>query len=123
VDTVLPERFFMRFLSRHMDKEDLEVRGKMISRYHDLPAARHPGVKHTLDLLLRNRHQWKGLRKDVQEYIKGCLVCQKTKPSHSRQANLLHLLLVPGAPWEAILWDLIRLLPESQTYNAISPTD
>jgi transposase InsO family protein len=59
------------------------------------------------------------MRQDVQKYIRGCIVCQKTKPPSSPQANPLNPLPVAGAPQEVISWDLIGILPKSWTYNAI----
>jgi hypothetical protein len=122
VDTVLPDQFFVRCLSGCMDNDEEEAqktKGSKIEQYHDTPTAGHPDVKRTLDLLLRNRHQWKGIQKDVQDYVKGCLVCQKAKPVHGKQTNPLHPLPIPSALWKAISWDLISLLPESRIYNTI----
>jgi hypothetical protein len=36
-----------------------------------------------------------------------------------KQLNLLHHLPVPDLLWDQVLWDLIRPLPESHSYNAI----
>jgi hypothetical protein len=58
-------------------------------------------------------------RRDVQEYIGGCLVCQKAKPLTGMSHNPLHPLPIPSAPWEAMSWDIIRPLLESRTFNAI----
>jgi hypothetical protein len=70
-------------------------------------------------LLLHNGQRWKGIWKDVQEYVGGCLVCQKVKPMSGSRSNPLHPLPIAGALWEAISWDIISPLPESRTYNTV----
>jgi hypothetical protein len=62
---------------------------------------------------------WKGVLQDIQDYISGCVVCQKTKHNAGQQSNLLNPLLVTDELWEAICWDLIGPLPESQGFNTI----
>ena len=37
----------------------------------------HGGVQRTLDLLLRKQDRWKGMRNDVNTFIKNCPCCQK----------------------------------------------
>jgi hypothetical protein len=79
----------------------------------------HPGVKQTLEKLWRNGNQWKGIRKDVKEYVKGCQICQRVKPPSGKQLNPLYPLPIPDSPWDQVSWDLIRPLPKSCGYNAI----
>jgi hypothetical protein len=124
VDTLLPDRLFVNFLSRASEVEDeqdeeREERGKLIYRYHDTPAAGHPGIRRTLSLLSRNGHRWKRIRKDVEEYVKGCSLCQKNKPRVGPVGLELHPLEIPDSPWKVMAWDLVGPLPESRTYNAI----
>lgn len=56
---------------------------------------------------------------DVQRYVKGCKVCQRTKPHHTPLAAPLHPHDIPTCPWEVISLDLIGPLPESAGQNAI----
>jgi hypothetical protein len=72
-----------------------------------------------LELLLRRRKKWKGIRQDMRKYIQGCLVCQKVKLRTGPGSNKLKPLLIAGEPWEAMSLDLIGLLPESRTFNTI----
>jgi hypothetical protein len=120
VDTLLPERFFVRMM---IGKEGLENekpdKGKIIQDYPDSPTTGHLGVKKTLELIKKRRLSWKGIQKDVQAYVKGFLVCQKAKPKIGPGSDQLHLLPIANRPWEIMSWDLIGPLPESWTYNAI----
>ena len=56
---------------------------------------------------------------DVRRYVKGCEVCQCTKPRHTPLAAPLHPHDIPTCPWEVISLDLIGPLPESTGQNAI----
>jgi hypothetical protein len=123
MDTLLPDRFFSRYLTGQDDnlgeEEDMEKKGLLISASHDTPVAGHPGVRCTLSLLTRKGHTWKGMQQDVQNYIKGCVICQKNKSRVGPALGALYPFHIPGSPWEVILWDMIRLLPESRSYNTI----
>jgi hypothetical protein len=94
-------------------------KGKIIRDYHNSPMAGHPRVKRTLDLLKRRGYKWKGIRKDVKDYIGGCLTCQKVKPKTGPGADPLQPMPIAEGPWEIISWDLVGPLPESRTYDAI----
>jgi hypothetical protein len=95
--TLLPDALFVR---RLLGKEDLEVemtqeeKGKTIKQYHNSPMAGHPGVKQTLQLVFRRGLRWKGMRRDVKDYVKGCLVCQKAKLKVGPGGDVLKPLLV-----------------------------
>ena len=53
-------------------------RQSIISEFHDLPAAGHKGSKATYNAL-RKHYRWKGMKEQVQQYIKHCQCCQKNK--------------------------------------------
>jgi hypothetical protein len=121
-NVLLPDRLFSRSLSGSEDggSEPQEVdRERALAENHDSLVAGHPGVRRTLALLARRGHKWKGIRQDVRRYIQGCVACQKNKPRAGPMPGELHLLGVPGSPWEVMSWDMIGPLPESCTYNAI----
>ena len=46
-------------------------RQSIISKFHDLPAAGHKGNKATYNAL-RKHYRWKGMKEQVQQYIKHC---------------------------------------------------
>jgi hypothetical protein len=81
-DTLLPDRLFVNFLLgkevKEPEEEDQNRKGKIISENHDTPTAGHPGIKRMLSLLSRKEHSWKGIRKDMKDYMDRCQVCQKT---------------------------------------------
>ena len=62
---------------------------------------------------------WEGMRKDVQDYIRGCAECQKNINKRRAKMAPLNPLLVSQKPWEKISVDSIGPLSESLTYDAI----
>ena len=55
---------------------------EVIRRHHNVDTAGHLGNDKTLALVKR-KYFWTAMAKDVKNYIKGCLTCQRTKtPRH-----------------------------------------
>jgi len=84
-----------------------DARLKVLRARHDSPLAGHPGISKTIELISRD-YTWVGLKKDVEAYVFGCAVCQRTKPSHQRPSGHLRSLEVPTQPWADISMDLSR---------------
>ena len=70
-----------------------EDRQTIISEFHDLPAAGHNGNKATYNAL-RKHYRWKGMKEQVQQYVKHCQCCQKGKAMNKALAG--ELLLMEG---------------------------
>lgn len=97
---------------------DKKLREEIIQLNHDSIMAGHPGRYKTHELITRN-YWWPRIRADVQMYVTGCEVCQRTKPRHDKLAAPLQPNEVPSRPWEIITVDMIGPLPESQGHDAI----
>ena len=93
---------------------------KIIQAYHDVPAYGHPGINRTKDLVARY-YWWLQLTKDVQEYIKGCALCQQNKVNtHPQKAPLSPINpLTEALPFQTIAMDFIIKLPESAGFDSI----
>ena len=57
------------------------VRAPLLHDHHDTPFAAHMGFRKTYDRLSKSFY-WPGLKKDVQEYVRTCDVCQKKQKYH-----------------------------------------
>ncbi|MCO5558673.1 hypothetical protein L7F22_012259 [Adiantum nelumboides] len=55
------------------------------------------------------------LRRDVDAYVKSCLVCQKVKFDRQKAPGLLQPLPIPDRPWESIAMDFVFDLPRTTT--------
>ena len=54
------------------------IRSEVISRHHDDPLAGHFGIDKTKELVSR-KYYWPRLRKDDDNYVRGCDVCLTSK--------------------------------------------
>jgi Integrase zinc binding domain/dUTPase len=96
-----------------------DLRERVISQNHDTPITSHTSINGTLKQISRN-YWWPTIRRDVQVYVQGCEVCQRTKARTQAKAAPLNPNEIPDQNWEIISTDLIGPLPESKGYNAIN---
>jgi len=114
---VTTKRGFLAFEGRIFVPNYNDSRLKVLRARHDSPLAGHPGISKTIELVSRD-YIWFGLKKDVEAYVSGCAVCQRTKPSHQRPSGHLRSLEVATQPWADISMDFIEELPSSH-HNSI----
>lgn len=79
---------------------------------HDSPTAGHPEYFKTYRLV-REWFTWKGLKADVLQYVRECLVGQQNQQEHTYPAGLLQPLPIPDRKWECISMDFITGLPKA----------
>ncbi len=114
--TVLPDHLFLKklFLSNNLNEQR-----KAVQELHDSPIAGHPGIANTW-ALVNQRYEGHKLREFVEQYVKGCPVCQADKSQHKARAPTQHLNVpVKEGPFQYVSMDLITNLPQSGKYNAI----
>lgn len=118
---VLPSwtsRQFLAFNNRVYVPDFNDCRLKVLRARHDSPLSGHPGILKTIELISRD-YVWIGLRNDVEAYVNGCTVCQRTKGSKQLPSGKLKSLEVPHKPWSEISMDFIEQLPESSGFDSI----
>ena len=74
-----------------------ELRDKVLYESHSPPYVGHRGIQATtqaVETYFYLRH----LRKDVQEYVSKCIVCQKVKFDRGKALGLLQSLPIPNGP-------------------------
>jgi len=59
-------------------KDDLDLQRDILQTLHDSPAAGHPGISNTWELV-REQYEGPRLREFVEQYVKGCARCQESK--------------------------------------------
>lgn len=94
------------------------TRTKLIAAMHNSAVGGHSGSTATYQRM-RKLFDWRGLKRDVEEYVRQCTVCQQAKHEHSKPAGLLAPLPIPTAPWEDLTMDFAEGLPASEGYDAI----
>ena len=96
-----------------------ELKKEIMEEAHSSAYAMHLGstkMYHTL----REHYWWRGMKKDVVEFVYRCLICQQVKAEHQRPAGLLQSLLIPQWKWEKITIDFVVGMPRCQSgYDAI----
>jgi len=92
--------------------EDVELRQRVISEFHDTPIAGHLGRDRTL-ASLTSAFTWPGVARDVANYVKTCPSCQQAKSNNQRPAGLLQPIPIPAQRWEVVNMDLIGPLPST----------
>ncbi|KAL4332005.1 hypothetical protein GQ457_07G011040 [Hibiscus cannabinus] len=72
----------------------------------------HAGITRTFQRLAANFY-WKGMRKEVRQFVTECQVCQRMKSASLSPAGLLQPLPIPDQVFEDISLDFIVGLPKS----------
>ena len=86
---------------------------------YDEPTKGHPRVYRTTELV-KQRYWWKGMSKDIKNYVKSCPVCQVMKSDHRKKVGPLQPIPIPTRKWEQITTNLVTDLPPSAGYTAIA---
>ncbi|MCO5604456.1 hypothetical protein L7F22_058622 [Adiantum nelumboides] len=90
------------------------LREKVMTECHCPPYTGHRGIATTMKGVERYFY-WPRLKKDVEELVRSCLVCQKVKFDRHKAQGLLQPLPIPTRPWERIAMDFIFDLPRTQS--------
>jgi hypothetical protein len=98
------------------DSEPLKV--DILRKAHDGLTAGHFGQTKTLEAVSRDFY-WPRMRAFVDDYVRTCDACQRTKPPHHKPYGLLAPLPVPPRPWHSVSIDHIVELPPSKDHTAI----
>lgn len=65
---------------------------------------------------------WVGMRADIKEFVRSCVVCQKNKSLGGSPAGLLQLLALPMRVWDEVTMDFVEGLPKSEGMDTILVT-
>ncbi|KAJ8723813.1 hypothetical protein PYW07_007793 [Mythimna separata] len=84
---------------------------KVIAVYHNEASAGHYGVEKTVERIAK-RYFWKGMRTQIENYIRNCIECQRYKPSNLKPAGLLQTTAL-NQRFEVISFDLFGPLPRT----------
>lgn len=85
----------------------------VLRQFHDAAdSGGHLGVTKTVSRITK-QYYWPKLRYDVQKYIRGCKICQQTKPEQRASPGIMRGNIGAKVPWEEISIDLMGPLPRS----------
>ena len=90
-----------------------KLRTKIISECYETPLTGHFGIKKTAERL-REHFRWVGMRKDVEDFMRTCDVCQRAGDKLSDSVNV-HTIIARHS-WEIVTIDfLCGFAPAKQT--------
>ncbi len=98
--------------------QDHVLRGEIIAVSHDHIMVGHPGIEKTKELVLRE-YWWPKMKKDIENYVRACETCQRTKSGTQAKAAPLHPNAIPSRPWTHISVDMVTGLPRCNGQDAI----
>ena len=93
----------------------IQMRKQIMAEVHEGGLSAHPGINHMYDKLC-DSVWWPGMLRDVVRYIKGCIICQRTK-TNKQQSVLPRPMTVPSGPWKHIGMDITGPLPVTKAQN------
>ena len=74
------------------------LREEILKEFHCSRFAVHPGgTKMYQDL--RRQYYWSGMKRHVEDFVRGCLMCQQVKVEHQKPVGLLQPLEVVEWKW------------------------
>ena len=85
----------------------------ILQESHDIPISGHLGIDKTYQTV-RNSYIWRGLKKDVHDFITSCDQCQRNKGTNKHPYGLLQPLPIPTRKWESVSMDFITSLPKTK---------
>ena len=83
-----------------------ELKRKIMEEAHSSAYAMHPGstkMYHTL----REHYWWKGMKKEIADFVSRCLTCQQVKAEHQKPTGKIQPLPIPVWKWDKITMDFV----------------
>ena len=105
--------------SRLCVPNDMDLRKKILYESHNTFFTMHPG-SNKMYRDMKQYYWWRGMRKDISEYVYKCLTCQLVKAEHQVPSGLLNPLPIPQWKWDNITMDFVSGFPLTQRkHNAV----
>jgi hypothetical protein len=109
----IDENQVLRYNGRIYVPEEPAIRQEILSQNHDTHMAGHFGARRTLELISR-LYYWPTLSQDVQDYVRTCAICQRSKaPRHIKHGKLAPLP-IPEDIFEEVSLDFVTGLPPAK---------
>ena len=90
-----------------------KLKRDIMEEAHSSACAMHPGST-KMYRTLKDHYWWRGMKREIAEFVSNCLTCQQIKIEHQKPAGLLKPLSIPEWKWERITMDFVTGLPKTQ---------
>jgi len=84
------------------------LRAFILGRYHSLPISGHKGRDKTRHAI-KTKYYWKSMTRDIDRWVKACLVCAKRKAPRPLHSNNPASVCEATRRWQAIAIDLVEV--------------
>ena len=91
----------------------IELKKEIMEEAHSSAYAMHPGST-KMYRTLKDHYWWRGMKREIAEFVSKCLTCQQIKIEHQKPSGLLQPLSILGWKWERITMDFMTGLPKTQ---------
>lgn len=85
----------------------------VLKDFHDSPLGGHLGMSKTYQRI-RRQYKWKNMQRDVNEYIRNCIPCQRNKCS-LRTKMPMEITDTANSPFDKVYLDIVGPLPITVT--------
>ncbi len=97
---------------------DEHLQMKLIRKVHDQSSIDHLEILRKMKIIKRY-YYWSSMRKTINQYIRNCYICQRSKTSWDKFNELLHSLFILEQQWKNIVMNFIIDLSLSKGKNII----
>jgi transposase InsO family protein len=94
------------------------VRAALIDASHSTLATAHPGKSKTKKLI-KERYYWLRMDADIEQFVRNCHACRRSKVPRDKTPGLLRSLPVPERPWQHISMDFKEMPPDKKGMNMV----
>jgi len=100
-------------------KDELTEEQKIqkIREFHEKPLEGHHGLTRTFNKMYEE-HNWKGMRKQIKQFIKKCSSCQKNKTATRTPKKPMVITSTTTRAFEKIFLDVVSPLLRSHSGNS-----
>lgn len=95
-------------------KKDIET---VMDSFHNLPLGGHQGPERTIERI-RRQYRWKGMNREIEDFIRRCVKCQRYKCSRRTLAPLM-LSDTQYKPFDKIHLDMVGPVTETASNNKL----
>ena len=99
--------------SRLCVTNDMDLIKNILYESHNIVYTMHPGGNKMYQDM-KQYYWWRGMKKDISEYVSKCLTCQQVKAEHQVPSGLLNPLPIPQWKWDNITMDFVSGFPLTQ---------
>jgi hypothetical protein len=109
-----------KYQGRIVIPDDPNIKKQVLMNTHDHETSAHPRIAETIWKVSREVY-WPGMATYIQNYIKGCAICQQFKINRHLVKPPMQPILGPKStkPFNQISMDLITDLPPDKGYDSI----